>query len=1070
MNNLKVIRNILLVIAGIFLVSFAYAGGCCFDRSTGDCSKNAEQDSCSAGDWSTDSTCNSVSECQAGCCVLGNKVEFITPSTCYFKAQAQGIRENFQAINEAQCSKLQSKQKEGACIVTGRYDDKTCKYTVQSSCTVGQFFEGTLCSDAIIKEKFNVTCTKTKNTMCYNEDAHYVDSCGNPDKKETDCDYENGTICSMEKAGASCKSLDCVDDKGVKRKNGEAWCYYDGVKLNYFSLDGASRDTKYGVSEKIENWVEEKVGSEFYRKFCLNGEIQVEPCAGMRNEACDMGKCVKNPWQDCLLAGNSTKDCDTKWCSIFNGHPGCGISLGDVEAASGGYVPAGVAFCKGADNKGYTDIDSLNKFVEGSDVKLTTTWDPVTNSQVVSGMPTEFRPKIREEAVEAAGIKTCFPLIAGGFMYEKQIGDTSDSTVCSAGNVQEFQADFVRSKHDSSADTFEYEGVTKDFKHTKYFIAGIGDVSWGLAGIFNMNPGWWGSISQNNWGTDTTYKIFTLGKDAKGDYMYETPKELEPWFVDSMQRRCLYTSDCVGQTNYLGSGGTGTNIITNPVSGVLGTGYDGRVTVTHKISLQCMPYEAPKEGNCGKCQTDPKYPCTEYKCKSIGSNCEFIDDLGINKAVCMPSSDLSAPKILSHNLNPASPITPFSSVTINLTTDEASSCKFSLGKAGSKFEDMTFAFGNDWGKNHSLILNIPGKVKANVSDEEVQYDFLSRDGKYEMYVRCSDPKGNWNIEPYLIKFEVMQTPDGVPPALMYFNPKSGSPIAFNTTTKSIKFKIHEPAECKWDFTDKNFSEMANNFSCDLSVYSGGVLNGYNCDGVLTNVSTGIGKETKFNIRCKDQPGLEGNESKFYKRNVNEKSTPYSLKNSDKLEIIEVAPKGRQVFGVGTNNFTLLVRTKGGGDGGKAVCKWKLDYLNVSTQLRNLSTTNSTLHKQVVSNKTEGDYSIYVECSDIAGNIANATESLALRYDRDAPIISRVYDNKGSLRVYTSEWAVCKYASVLDASIGCSFSLANTNLTSMTSTNNLEHSGVWTKGRTYYIKCQDLYGNINSVCGVIGKAV
>jgi hypothetical protein len=1034
-------KKIFLILLGLFFISSVYAAGCCFDRSVGTCSKNTDRDSCSNGDFYDDATCNSVSDCNAGCCILGNNVEFITPPSCYFKAQSMGIIENFQAISEDKCTKLQSKQKEGACIVTGRYSDKTCKYTVQASCTVGQFFEGILCSDASIKNKFNVTCIKTKNTMCYSEDAYFIDSCGNPDIKKQDCDYDKGTICSMNKSSATCKSLDCVDDKGVNRKNGESWCYYDSAKLDYFGIDGSTRDEKYGASEKFENWVEEKVGSRFYRKYCLNGNVEVESCSDMRNEVCDVGKCVKNPWQDCLLAGNETKDCDPKWCSIFVGHPGCGIiRVGETLAGYNNGAPATVdtPFCKGHDNKIITNTATLK-----------TDWG--FTDQTIS----EFRPKIREEAIEFAGMATCFPQYAGGFIYEKQIGDTSDSTMCSAGNVQEVEAVFVRSK---------YPAEDGGDKHSKQLVIGHFDnKSWGLAGAFNMNPDFWFTLEK------TGFAGLVLHLDTESYYMYETKKDLEPWFVESMERRCHYTSDCTGQINILGAGSSGANIISDPAPGVSGSGYDERTTMTNKISLQCMPYEAPREGKCEECQEDEKYPCTEYKCLSTGQSCEYIDSLGVDKSYCMKSSDLSAPKILSHTQAPKSPIKPFSSVQFNLTTDEDSSCKFSLGSGGSKFEDMPNSFGNDWGKNHSLTLNIPGKVKENLTDDEIQYDFLSRDGIYNMYVRCSDPKGNWNLEPYLIKFEVMQTPDSVPPAIMYLNPKSGSPIQFNTTTKLIKFKINEPAQCRWALSDANFSDMNNSFDCDESVYNRGVLKGYDCSGTLKNISANLTKSTTFYIRCKDQPWLEGNETQFYKRNVNEKSVVYSLKNSAKLEIIEVAPKGSLTLGPSVSNFSLNVRTSGGGENGKAQCKWKLGYGNSFFSWQLFSITNSTTHKQVLTNKTAGDYNIYTECTDIAGNKVNSSDNLILRVDTESPTIGRIFNNKGSLEVYTSESSVCKFTSSNDLS-GCSFSMLSANLTLMNSKDMLKHSATWTKGKTYYIKCQDLYGNANSVCNVIGKAV
>ena len=43
------------------------------------------------------------------------------------------------------------------------------------------------------------------------------------------------------------------------------------------------------------------------------------------------------------------------------------------------------------------------------------------------------------------------------------------------------------------------------------------------------------------------------------------------------------------------------------------------------VTTTCEPWIAPTGGDdCALCDSDPMHPCSQYRCKSLGQNCEFI--------------------------------------------------------------------------------------------------------------------------------------------------------------------------------------------------------------------------------------------------------------------------------------------------------------------------------------------------------------------------------------------------------------------------------------------------------------
>jgi hypothetical protein len=418
-------------------------------------------------------------------------------------------------------------------------------------------------------------------------------------------------------------------------------------------------------------------------------------------------------------------------------------------------------------------------------------------------------------------------------------------------------------------------------------------------------------------------------------------------------------------------------------------------------------------------------------------------------------------------MNPPSPVPPYEKVYFNLTTNEASECKFNLNSAGASYDEMKYDFGSGFAFTHEMILSLPGQVPNTDSLEEYAIigTDISKDLNYTLYVRCLDAAGNGEASvPYSYNFQVMKTPDTIAPTITSFSPASGSAIAYNTTTKLISFKMNEPAECKWDFNDKKYEQMENNFSCETMMKVSVDNSGYSCEGTLTNITLNMSLQTKFFFKCRDQPWLTSGSvivnGVNYSRNTNSESFQYILRPSSKLTILEVSPVGTIKKPVTNISVELKVTTSGGAANGKAECWWKLN--NASAII--FKVTNASTSKQIITSPSEGTNNLRIDCNDVAGNSVEKNASFNLIIDKSAPFINRLYWSSSTLKIKTDEDSLC-YVS-FDENKQCGFDIFNINMSILMSGSEKMHTAEWKNDETYFIKCQDYFGNYDSSCGKI----
>jgi len=302
--------------------------GCCFDRKDGLCMQSTPQKVCgdAGGVWDSDAQCN-IPQCELGCCVIGDQASFVTLTRCKRLSNVYGLNTDFRTNvgDEISCIGIAQAQDKGACIYETDEFERTCRFITRGECLnvdSSEFKKDYLCSS----EELATNCGKTTRTMCIEgkDEVYFVDSCGNPaniydaskvndalywskivskanscdlskpgDPKCGNCDYFGNSICSKGSAtygDYNCRSLECKDNEGNKRKNGESWCVYDG-----------------SIGEGAD-----AVGSRHFRYVCMSGEVTIEPCADFRNEVCIQDSietasgdfveaaCRVNRWRDCL--------------------------------------------------------------------------------------------------------------------------------------------------------------------------------------------------------------------------------------------------------------------------------------------------------------------------------------------------------------------------------------------------------------------------------------------------------------------------------------------------------------------------------------------------------------------------------------------------------------------------------------------------------------------------------------------------------------------------------------------------------------------------------------------------
>ena len=1199
--------------------------GTCYESEEGICMENTPQRVCNdyGGTWDAREI-EEVPQCQLGCCIIADQAAFVPLVRCKRLSTLFGVENDYRRdiTNEIQCIATAQAQDVGACVYESDFE-RVCEFTTRGECGAGErvdivngtnvtlssqrtFYEDFLCS----AEELNTACAKQVSTTCYQSDVYWVDSCGNrenvysEDKAKSwnagkvleadgvcspndgsdidcgNCDYFLGSRCAEfdgylggPKSGDNyCQKTECVDRNGDKRINGESWCVRGSA-----SQVGSEQ---WAVGSGLDT-----VGSRYFRELCIDGEVNVEPCADFRNEVClegsidttagDFGTaaCRVNRWQDCV-AQEDEDDCtnidkrDCIWTPavvgmVLGGQEQSGSKFSNPTSGSGGTFSnptadgtftgnvvapiTGDSIFGGDDEEEDTEETVTNRargicvpnFPPGLNF-----WEESSAQQIcgqanakcvvvyekgllggescVEGRECEEESWALDANRVCAGLGDC-----GGYVNYRGVYtddgykwlDDGDEKNFAPNSVNIISGGFTGMVTGMVVGLITGRAIATD-NPLGYYVSPKGNiVKMDAEGGFAATEGggsWYADKSVADaaaaklGGVDSS--TLSPTKFAGGQAYLAEMLKLTPgsgfsaivsglqWAgiaygagylvggligLDKRNTQALSTALALGAFAYkaiasysfpAGSGLTqaGGFIAQNPA--IIGIGVGAIVFLmmyktedTKVVEFNCMPWQAPTGGDvCEECN-DATLPCSEYRCRSLGQNCEIVNEGteqeqcvnvnpgDVNPPIIKPNyEDLSSGHEYTNVKNsPPGPgftivnmeagdgcLKAFTPLEFGVETDEPAQCKIDYRSTTSFDEMVTYVGGSNlFSYNHSEKFSLPSAAALKNSS------LILENGKdLTFFLRCMDKNGNENEAEYAVRFCVDPTPDTTAPSVEATSIVNGGCVAEDQDTSEVRFYTNEPAECRWSPQDQDFDNMQGTMSCNSELYQSNAAQLFTCVAELTGISR---EDTKFYIRCSDKSEFANNMTESYE---------FSLRGSTGLKMKNLMPN-ETIFGaVSPSPVELYVETLFGCNEGRAICQYSEsgvagDYIQFFD-----TNTEDGIHTQRL-DLTAGSHKYYVKCTDEGGNTVVDTAEFSLDIDSNAPVVARVYEENNLLKLVTVRDSECAYT--FD---NCDFSFAEG--TEMPYANTTVHVTEWNQEKTYYIKCRDEFRNEDADCSVV----
>ncbi len=493
-------------------------------------------------------------------------------------------------------------------------------------------------------------------------------------------------------------------------------------------------------------------------------------------------------------------------------------------------------------------------------------------------------------------------------------------------------------------------------------------------------------------------------------------------------------------------------------------------TTSQTITYDCQPWIPPVGENCESCN-DGDIPCSEYRCKSLGTSCEYVNHE--EGSICLKKmSEINPPTIRANDtyltegykyillvddptlggegykitqIDGTDYIKSAEGITFGFSTDEQAYCKISMFRING-FEKAEWVDSSSRPrKEFKQFLKLPTQETINENGL-----YLKNDNEMTYYVWCRDNNGNTNPAPYIIRFNVDPLPDKTVPQVLGSTFNANERCVGNSDM-NITFRIKDSspiAECRWSREDLGFKDMLEENSLECRT-SSGMYETELCDAEINGVAQTL---TSYYIACNDSQG-----------NYNLKSAyELKLRTAPELRISSIAPEsGSTIYGtIEKLPVTLLIQTLSGCNDGKATCEYiEGPNPSLANRIKILDTNND----DGVTNKTlylgQGDHEYLIRCTDEGGNTANQTIKFRVEIDTQSPIIARLYEDSGNLKIITGYDAVCVYS--YDS---CDVDFEDGTV--MQSIGLQEHFVKWDKEKTYYVKCKDKYRAEPTDCSTI----
>jgi len=1010
--------------------------GCCISEE-GSCSKQTSRATCESEgfDWIASPNCE-TEKCQKGCCVLsGASCAYVTEGKCddILFDYPELTKDYRTASSEFECSAICMEEDRGCCV-----NGDSCAWTTRGNCGLGDgnggegFYKDVYCSN----DNLECDCEEKEYKGCLEgfEEVYWYDSCNNPEYIAEDCDYTTkASLCSEadeDNTEAYCKSVNCVDTwddptstdpkNGGLRLNGESWCSYDA---------------KVGPTFDV-------VGSRHYKHMCINGVEIVEPCKDYREEICisatiedspvgELGfaQCKENRWQTCTTKCNTAKEAtdseeskilmltDKKCCEDSDLRD-CYWIGEDENGICMPLIAPGLKFWSDNENQQTPDSNAVTECEKGT-IETTAKWGRM-QLQSKENSPWECKGNCEVYNDEYLGTRNQFCRSLGdcGAHYN-YLGEFSETG-------------FFRSWEGTPLGDpliWVTEDIAGDFKE-KWLQAGNAlDF-----GKFNIGTKWGKFGGAEGFGGVIGGGSILIA----GAVMITTIAILSAvWVAGTKLTIAAAMAATLGPVGWVISAAI-------LLAAALTIMFTWPKTEDRPVTMTCTPWQAPFGGDeCSKCDEYPLKPCSEYRCRSLGATCRFIEENeGTGRETCyeaapndvknpkiMPSSD--ALKIVSkrqdvtqqftisntgtgYKISPAVP--SFSNIRFGILTDELSQCFMTTEyKDQMLFSDLSTPFPDTY---FSLEHNI-------------SYNNLLPNKEYRFYVSCRDNNGNPDqegyIAPYTIELVTDNSPDLESPFITSIELPHNGKIAADGNETIIKVFVDEVSEfdCKIAKEDRDFDLMEQDMSCAQTPPES-LQSSYSYCAAKANVTEGL---NTFYIRCKDS-----------EENSNTNSYIINFEKTQPLLITASGPSGD----IYDRNITMFVELTQGADSGKAVCLFDSEQVSGTFGINNVSK-----NEMVFSDLSADTFTFDIRCKDYVNNIALTEISFTSKRDYDAPEITSLRKAGTAIIVELNEPATCEYSnSTFEKGYG-----------QVSAVNSYIHplSGK----ESYYLICEDIFSNILS---------
>lgn len=495
------------------------------------------------------------------------------------------------------------------------------------------------------------------------------------------------------------------------------------------------------------------------------------------------------------------------------------------------------------------------------------------------------------------------------------------------------------------------------------------------------------------------------------------------------------------------------------------------------VTFDCMSWQSPVGVSKDVCEicNDDTMPCSEYRCKSLGQTCELVNPGSIEeRCVNINPKDVESPIITPNeteltkgymysnvDLSPPGPgfdivrmdsdnpcVEAFTPLRFGISTNEPAQCKIDFNSTTSFDAMYSFMGGSNLFKYHHYE-----QFVLPHAEDFGNTSYKLRNGRdLTFFVRCQDKNGNANEAEYSVNFCIDPSPDTTAPQIKLTSVENEGCIPATTDSASVEFYVNEPSQCRWSRDDQAYDLMDGTMVCDSQLFQMNALQLYTCRANLTGVTRDL---TDFYVRCQDLQKKPVND-----RNTNQQSYKFSLRGSNMLRLKSFGPNGKILGGVNPMPVELEAETLFGCEEGKTNCYFSSngvdgDYILFATTNEDDGIHNQTLYL------SGGEHEYFIKCVDSGGNLLINSTKFNLEIDTSAPIIARIYNDLGQLKIVTLRESECSYSND-----NCEF-LFDDGI-SMPKDESKVHFAEWNNQKIYYIKCRDKYRDLTADCSAIVK--